>query len=424
MGILDFCDALNSLFQALFFVCVTNKIASKENKLSKPNVILLTALIFIEIEVFTKSGINGILANMIMVAIALLLMLLLYRKSIADAFIGFGLTFMYITLFSYFLSLFYKLIIINLNLKISVKIQTIIFIYAPIFLSYYIFYKFRKQFINFGLYLKTLKHSIVIIQLIDYSLIFISVIQGEWTISKMAFGIKAILIAIVFMIYVFEAIYFAKINDKSKELEVLNDALNSKIMELRKIKHDYGSEISAIYGLYQLGKYEQLGKVVKGVIERNNATVSAIEIKNNENPMITSLLNSAAANGINVMIFDKADYNGLKINDNDLLRLVSNIVNNAVDSLKNTQNPTIRFYSHDSYDGIDISIENNGPHILASEMNKIFNVGFTTKENENKDRGFGLSIVNDIVNKCNGVISVESEGEWTKFQIRIPKNEL
>ncbi|MNF06388.1 sensory histidine kinase DcuS [compost metagenome] len=50
----------------------------------------------------------------------------------------------------------------------------------------------------------------------------------------------------------------------------------------------------------------------------------------------------------------------------------------------------------------------------------MFSSGFTTKDNQNGDRGYGLSIVKDIINSCNGEISIESDKEWTTFRFMIP----
>lgn len=419
--LISICDIINSLIQSIFMAWICNNIASKENKVSKVKSIFLIIFMFIEIEMFTQSKINPPLANLLMVVTMMGLLILFYRKVVIDAFIGFGLGYTYIMIFSYIVTTVYKLIIIDLNLAVSAEIQMFLFIFIPVFLSYYLFYKKRKKIFGVGAFLKSLKHSGAIIQTIDYTLIFIGVLHGEWAAKNMVVGLKAILIAVFATIYIFLAIYFAKINDKSKELEMLNEALNNKITELRKVKHDYGSEISTIYGLYQLGKYDKLGEIVKGVIEKNQATSATVEMGDNVNPIIKSVLSQASANGINVLIFDKADYNELKITDNDFLKLISNIIKNAIDAMSDTQNPIIRFNSYNTYDGVKIIIENNGPQIPCNVIEEIFNSGFTTKDNSNEDRGFGLNIVQDIINKCDGVISVESNKQLTNFKIEIPK---
>jgi two-component system sensor histidine kinase AgrC len=356
-----------------------------------------------------------------MVSIILSLIMIFYRKSIMDAFVGFGLSYAYITVILYVLVTFNKVIVEALRPSNYNQEKLLILIYCMVFFSYFIFYKYRKNFFNFAFYIKNLKHSIIIVQGIDYTLLFIATLQGEWVTKEMEIVLKAVLITVFATIYIFEAIYFARINEKSKEVEELNVALNAKITELRKIKHDYGSEISTIYGVYQLGNYEKLGKILKGIIEKNQTTSATIEFRTNENPIISSLLNQATLKGVNVIVSDQADYNNLKISDNEFLRLISNIVNNAIDATKDIQNPTIKFTSHNNYEGTIIIIENNGPQIPSDITEKIFNTGFSTKKNDTNDRGFGLSIVKEIVEKCEGDISVQSNNESTKFRMYIPR---
>ena len=89
--------------------------------------------------------------------------------------------------------------------------------------------------------------------------------------------------------------------------------------------------------------------------------------------VVSSVLYSASNAGINVITIDDADYDELSLSDNELLKVLSNIVNNAVEALKNTENPTIKFKSYNTYDGIIINIINNGPKIPDQVMGKLFN---------------------------------------------------
>ena len=70
---------------------------------------------------------------------------------------------------------------------------------------------------------------------------------------------------------------------------------------------------------------------------------------------------------------------------------------------------------------IIIKIKNNGPKIEENIIDKIFQVGGSTKENKNKDNGFGLPIVKDIIEKNGGTVEVESNELFTELTIKIPK---
>lgn len=413
-------DTFNSFCQSVLFVWICNNIANKDNKKTRTKSYLLAILIFITINIFTYIPLSNTLSNFLMVTIVFILVSLFYQKNINDAFLGFGLAYAIITTLSYFLVTFYQHFFANLKLGLSETYNLIIFIYFPIFISYLFIYIYRKYIFNFTISIKSYKLSMVVILLIDYAFIFLDTLRIEWTTESMGVTLKFIAYFLALVAFLFALIYSAKINSKSKEVELLNSELNDKIIELKKIKHDYGSEISSLYGLYQLGRYERMGELLKGIVERYQNTSSVINLHIQATPMVTSILNSALIKGINIAVFDKADYENLSITDSELLKLLSNIVNNAVDVLVNIQNPTIKYNSYNSYDGIIVNIENNGPEIPKENTEKIFQAGFSTKSDVVGERGYGLSIVKDVINKAGGQIVLRSTKSWTEFSIKIP----
>jgi signal transduction histidine kinase len=90
--------------------------------------------------------------------------------------------------------------------------------------------------------------------------------------------------------------------------------------------------------------------------------------------------------------------------------------------LTNVEKPMIKYKSYNSSTGIIIAISNNGPEIPQEIKDKIFEAGFSTKNNSSGDRGFGLSIVKDIMNRCTGCISITSNKNFTQFTFEIPLN--
>lgn len=413
-------DIFNSFCQSILFVWITNNIAEKENKNTRIKSYILVSLIFAIINIFTYVPMSTPLANFIMVTIVLALIIIFYRKKISDALWGFGLAYAIITTLSYFLVTFYQHFFIKLSLAIQPDVEAILFIYIPAFISYIFIYKFRKYIFDVVIALKAYKSSVIIILLIDYAFIFLDTLRIEWTIESMGITFKFLLYFVSLVVFIFTLIYIAKINSKTKEVELLNTELNDKIIELKKIKHDYGSEISSLYGLYQLERYDRMGELLKGIVERYQNTSSVINLNVQASPMVTSILNNALSKGINIVAFDNADYDNLCISDSELLKLLSNIVNNAIDVLVNLQNATIKYNSYNSYDGIIVNIENNGPEIPKENREKIFKAGFSTKSYVDGERGYGLSIVKDVINKAGGEVVLRSTKSWTEFSIKIP----
>jgi hypothetical protein len=417
--LLKIVDISTTIVQAILIVWSCNNIALK-NKLSKLESIVLAALITGVITFFTYSSFKAQYANLLMVFGTLLIVVIFYRKSIIDAIIGFGISYGCIIIAAYFIMAFYQVILPKLNLHISSDLQALFFIYIPGWIIYSIIYIFGKYIFNAFFVLKSYKNSYVSVLIILYSLISLDTLRVYIQFGGMDLIFKYTFYLFVFMIFIFTVIYFAKINEKSKEVEMLNSALKDKISELKKIKHDYGSEISSLYGLYQLGRIERLGELLKSIVEKNQAVNTSLYVNVQASPIVSSILSPAVSKGIDVIVSDCGEYENLSIADNELLKVLSNIVNNSIEVLKDVKDSMLRFKSYNNYNGIVFTIGNNGPEIPLEIRNRIFETGFSTKNNESGDRGFGLSIVKDIINKYEGRISIESSNTWTQFIIEIP----
>lgn len=81
---------------------------------------------------------------------------------------------------------------------------------------------------------------------------------------------------------------------------------------------------------------------------------------------------------------------------------------------------SIKINTYYSFNYFVLKIQNNGPEIPDKILNKIFDSGFTTKENKESNNGFGLAIVKELVESYNGKIQVSSTDEFTEFTIYLP----
>lgn len=100
-----------------------------------------------------------------------------------------------------------------------------------------------------------------------------------------------------------------------------------------------------------------------------------------------------------------------------LNQIIFNLVKNAAQAIdKESGKITIKVDTHKS-DGIMLRITDSGPGIPKKSLDKVFMPFYTTKE-PGKGTGLGLALVNRLVERNNGKITVQSEeGKGTTFTL-------
>lgn len=105
----------------------------------------------------------------------------------------------------------------------------------------------------------------------------------------------------------------------------------------------------------------------------------------------------------------------------ELNQIWTNLIDNALDALEGTNDPMLEITISPEIRSIVVQITDNGPGIPDEIKPRIFDSFFTTK-GIGKGTGIGLDLVNQIVKKHRGSISVDSSPGKTTFKIELPKN--
>lgn len=255
---------------------------------------------------------------------------------------------------------------------------------------------------------------IIICNLLIFVVLFYRLTLGEY--SQIVINLIDILFT-TGLIYLI--VYFQNIRNKSEKIFALNKALESKNNELRKIKHDYGAQISYLYGLALMERHADIKKSLKKIIDTNKNTADAVRVKiskeKKDKSILEMALNTAVDKGIHVILEEDYDIKSIKIDEIELYQVVSNIINNAIKAMDGQG--TIIVKAYELMNKVIIELQNNGPKIPDENIEFIFQAGYTTKKNNDRSHGYGLSIVKELVEKNDGKITVKSTEENTMFKI-------
>ena len=107
-----------------------------------------------------------------------------------------------------------------------------------------------------------------------------------------------------------------------------------------------------------------------------------------------------------------------KFDRTQLIRVVTNLVKNAIQAIPEVQMPKIVVNVGTKNQNVIITVADNGSGVSEENKLKVFEPKFTTKTS---GMGLGLAMVKNIVETYNGTITFESEkGKGTLFKVSFP----
>lgn len=108
-----------------------------------------------------------------------------------------------------------------------------------------------------------------------------------------------------------------------------------------------------------------------------------------------------------------------KLDRTQLIRVVTNLVKNAIQAMPEDQIPKISINVSTYNNDVVIIVSDNGSGILEENIEKVFEPKFTTKTS---GMGLGLAMVKNIVETYKGTITFNSEKDkGTVFRVTFPK---
>ncbi|KOP80586.1 histidine kinase [Lysinibacillus sp. FJAT-14745] len=226
------------------------------------------------------------------------------------------------------------------------------------------------------------------------------------------FIFNGVLILIVFGSVFFLQRWYQK--EVAKEVGATEDTYQSEIKTLitsvSSLRHDFTNHIQVLHGFLQLDKPDQ-AKQYLYLLSKEVQAIKSLKL-NIDNPGLSILLQTKklTAQNHNIdMDFSISQDAFNKIKTTDLIKILSNLIDNAIDAAnelpEEQRKITICCKADDKQ--YEFKVTNTGPNIV--ETGQIFKQGFSTKKPESgKIRGQGLFIVNEIVNKYEGQISIDS----------------
>lgn len=234
--------------------------------------------------------------------------------------------------------------------------------------------------------------------------------------------ILVILIAIALSLILSWKMFSMAKQEKILEIQQFHIAnLQEMIQIIKAQRHDFVNHLQVIYGLVSLGNTVQVKTYIKTLYKDVQVTSNILQLAF---PELSALLlvkaAAATARNISLEINQASDLSTLVILPMDLVTVVGNLLNNAIEAVENLS-PELRIVKLKIYEksGFYIIQTQNSGYISPEIKNKVFDAGFSTKGSE---RGIGLASIKYQVKKYNGIVLVSSHPQnGTKFTVCFPR---
>lgn len=194
---------------------------------------------------------------------------------------------------------------------------------------------------------------------------------------------------------------------------------------LRAQAHEFSNRLHTIAGLVEMGRYDEaIGSITASSLLSQELSESLLE-RVGDASLAALLLSKAALaseRGIEFLLSSDSDFSSVAIESRDLVTIVGNLVDNALDAVSS---PTclerrVEVGVHSNDTEVELSVKDSGPGIPSAIAADIFAEGFTTKTGGGRrPRGLGLALVMQVVRRYGGQVGVETSGNTT-FTVRLP----
>ena len=242
---------------------------------------------------------------------------------------------------------------------------------------------------------------------------------------------KNILICIAVGLLVMNIIVFYLINDILKrEEQIRGDRLllekvkfetgmyrtiSENYDKQRKREHEFKNQLAFIAALARENRVDEISSYLK---EYNDKILLNMDLIDTNNVIVNAILNSkyqeAREKGI-VFVVKVNDLSGLIIKDEDIVLILSNLLNNAIEANENCEEAVIKLKFVKEGHQIIISVTN----IFTKKPLIVENKFVTTKAEDTDMHGIGLQNIKEAVEKYNGSCVIKHDDNHFKVAILI-----
>lgn len=236
-----------------------------------------------------------------------------------------------------------------------------------------------------------------------------------------AIGMAGINIAVFYLINDILKREMTIYENKMFQLQVKNQtamyrSISENFDNQKKKTHEYKNQIICIESLLGKKQYDELEKYVKTIYGELNQELDLI---NTNNVIVNAILNTKYQEMTEkniLFVFRVNDLSDLGISDEDIVIVLSNLLNNAIEACEQCEDKRIIKLKFVKEEKIIIAVRNSFQHALHYENGEIQ----STKILKPEEHGIGIKNIKRVLDKYGGSYVIQEQGNEFYFSIVIP----
>lgn len=241
------------------------------------------------------------------------------------------------------------------------------------------------------------------------------------SVSSLKLGVSILFVVFIFMfgilIFLTDNLYNEKLKTKENEyMAIKSEMLEKSLKDINRLYdensknfHEFKHHINIINSLLLDSSNKKAIEYLNGIDLYSRYS----QVFHTGNDIIDTVLNvkNTETNQKHISLFADINIDKVTVNDADLCSVLSNLIDNAIEAVDKTEkNKNIKLTINQKGNMLFIAAEN------PSSSNPLEN-NFNSQKNGN--HGWGMKIINDIVNKYNGNITTNYDNEIFKIKIML-----
>lgn len=186
--------------------------------------------------------------------------------------------------------------------------------------------------------------------------------------------------------------------------------------EQRKMVHEFKNHMSCMASLAKHGEIERLNDYISKIRDNMDQEHDLIDTNHK---LINRILNTKYLEACQkriLLVIKTNDLSGIVMEDQDMVILLSNLLNNAMEACEHCEKKVIKLKMVKEHDWLTVSVSNSYEQEPIVEAGKLI----TSKTENVQYHGLGIENIKDVVEKYEGTYLIMNENNQFQFLVLLP----